>query len=441
MRKRSWRKARNRGFTLIELLVVIAIIAILIALLLPAVQQAREAARRTQCKNHLKQFGLALHNYHDAHRIFPLGSIVGITSESATINLPLGASAHTQLLPFFEQANLRQLYNFENEWDDQLSSVGQQVISVFNCPSTAHTPRQTYLPFSERVFGNEVGDPAQDSTFATTDYVLSMGATDAFCAVDGVPVEVELFVQSATMGATSGMQAIVIAGGGESPMAREHRGVFQLFGTKTRIRDITDGTSNTIAMGEGAGGDTWSLCHEDGPGDANGPAPDGTNCPTPMDFAANDLASGAPEGATADAVAGVYAWVRGDPQGPAECLTNGECVTSLMASCLHKINLNPIIGTYADADSSCFGAAGFCLLDCRNNVVNPVDYTTSGGTDVLQGEDSGGYHSVSNFRSDHQGGGHFLLCDGSVQFINENIDQMLLRRLGAIADGIPVSLE
>ena len=80
----SGRRIRNRGFTLIELLVVIAIIAILIALLLPAVQQAREAARRTQCKNHLKQIGLAMHNYHDVHTVLPPGIIGSGSSPSGT---------------------------------------------------------------------------------------------------------------------------------------------------------------------------------------------------------------------------------------------------------------------------------------------------------------------------------------------------------------------
>tara|TARA_R110002095_G_scaffold80197_1_gene68874 strand:+ start:1360 stop:2229 length:870 start_codon:yes stop_codon:yes gene_type:complete len=140
---------QKRGFTLIELLVVIAIIAILIALLLPAVQQAREAARRSQCKNNLKQVGLALHNYHDTHKIFPYGYTTkdyGVAVAPATdannSDLRLGWSMF--LLPYVDQTNL---YNFLGSngafdaprWYLQpalLSDPGaKSIVPVFICPS------------------------------------------------------------------------------------------------------------------------------------------------------------------------------------------------------------------------------------------------------------------------------------------------------------------
>src|SRR5690348_18426173 len=100
----------RRGFTLIELLVVIAIIAVLIALLLPAVQQAREAARRTQCRNNLKQIGLALHNYSSSHTVFPFGKGPSYSG------VPVYArwSQHAMILPYLDQGPLYNTLNFNS---------------------------------------------------------------------------------------------------------------------------------------------------------------------------------------------------------------------------------------------------------------------------------------------------------------------------------------
>src|SRR6266851_444752 len=100
---------RRRAFTLIELLVVIAIISVLVSLLLPAVQQAREAARRTQCKNNLKQIGLAMHNYEGAFQVFPRAyNVTGPDSTAPSGSDGFGASAFTVILPYLEQDNLYQ---------------------------------------------------------------------------------------------------------------------------------------------------------------------------------------------------------------------------------------------------------------------------------------------------------------------------------------------
>lgn len=117
---------RSRGFTLIELLVVIAIIAILIALLLPAVQQAREAARRTQCRNNLKQLGLALHNYHDVHLCFPFGH-EGTTK---------AFSAFSMLLPYLEQGNLYAQIDFNVPVSHENNAVARMIeFPALRCPS------------------------------------------------------------------------------------------------------------------------------------------------------------------------------------------------------------------------------------------------------------------------------------------------------------------
>lgn len=131
MAERITRRSSSRGFTLIELLVVIAVIAVLISLLLPAVQQAREAARRTECRNHLKQLGLAMHNYHDAHSCFPFGW-GGTTPASGSP----GYSAISQLLPFFDQVPLYNTINFSLPLTDPANTVARmQEIPMLRCPS------------------------------------------------------------------------------------------------------------------------------------------------------------------------------------------------------------------------------------------------------------------------------------------------------------------
>lgn len=178
MNKNRYKKCLRwiRGFTLIELLVVIAIIAILIALLLPAVQQAREAARRTQCKNNLKQIGLALHNYHDTFQHFPLNSMgnrnVGTNFMTATWG-HVGWMA--MMLPYIEQANLYSTIN----WSDQnriMTNASQAsniaarrtIIPGYMCPSNPQPPKQTN--------GTPGGDDwGSGLDGGRTDYVGNMG--------------------------------------------------------------------------------------------------------------------------------------------------------------------------------------------------------------------------------------------------------------------------
>ncbi|QDV52455.1 DUF1559 domain-containing protein [Gimesia fumaroli] len=191
---------RKHGFTLIELLVVIAIIAILIALLLPAVQQAREAARRSQCKNNLKQIGLALHNYLSAHSAFPPAFCVGPNGSSGYTS---GGqwSIHARILPFADGANLYNNIDFTTTYSGQSDpSIAYTRTPFFMCPS-------------------EVNDRIRTSGGAPVHYPVSYGYNGGTWHV---------FNNSSLSGGDGAFYP----------------------NSKTKPRDFTDGMSNTLCFAE-----------------------------------------------------------------------------------------------------------------------------------------------------------------------------------------------
>jgi prepilin-type N-terminal cleavage/methylation domain-containing protein/prepilin-type processing-associated H-X9-DG protein len=201
--------SRPAAFTMIELLVVIAIIAVLLGLLVPAVQKVREAAARLQCQNNLKQIGLALHNHHDAQQSFPPGYFaLASYSDGATDTAP-GWGWGAFLLPYIEQDNLYGQLNFNQPVQNSLAI--QTMVKVYLCPSDITPPGPFPLPDG---FGNTI------CLAAPTSYA-------ACCGSDA----------SDTTGPTG-------------------LGVFYR-NSRTRITDITDGTSNTILIGEKA----WSYAN------------------------------------------------------------------------------------------------------------------------------------------------------------------------------------
>ena len=286
----------RRGFTLIELLVVIAIIAILIALLLPAVQQAREAARRTQCKNNLKQFGLAIHNYHDVYLAFPPGYI----DQNGHTEANWGWG--TYVLPYIDQAPLfNQLDVGNNGGLGEALTVAANLalmskpLPAFRCPSdTAPDINTQQQLFDANMTNNQV---------ATSNYVGANGAGDW-------------------------------SGSGTTPANANLKGTFGR-NSRSRIRDFTDGTSNTIVIGERA----WRV-------------------PDPATGGNKNCGAGVVFGISSD----------GTLPGRRKALSNG----------IPKIN------------------------DSSDNAVPQAN-------------------CIRGFSSRHEGGAQFLMADGSVRFISENI--------------------
>lgn len=202
----------RRAFTLIELLVVIAIIGVLIALLLPAVQQAREAARMAQCKNNLKQIGLAIHNYESSFGVFPAGGIEDNNAASSG----LGASGFVLILPYFDQATRYSTYDFNQHYaSTHNQAVLNQKISSYLCPTM----------------------------------VITRGVPETNCNIAGLP--------------ETGTPSSYLLNEGTASYQNPAKGMFplvspKLFGFQNKcvaIAEVRDGTSNTLAVGE----TTWNF--------------------------------------------------------------------------------------------------------------------------------------------------------------------------------------
>lgn len=365
--KKLSESAKRLGFTLIELLVVIAIIAVLIALLLPAVQQAREAARRTQCKNNLKQIGLGMFNYESSYSRFPLPSyssirndLIGINSTGGLLTTSVWSLA---ILPQLDQGNAFNLYNSNlSSFDPANAKAVATVIPAYLCPTT---PRSSNLV----TFSNDIA-VTQGFTNATVGFSPSTNGGQGAGAIDYITTNVihDVFVNAvnAAYGTSINPQYWDGWAVGDYSIAGTHAGV----GSGGRVSDIIDGTSNTLMVGELAGRNVLYVTG---------------NKVRPIASAA------LPDEAYYQSLIGGGAWA--DPN-------NGVFKMS---------------GRNSDGS----GLVGLCAINCSNS---RSAYNTAGP--VPGSPDSTGY--TSGFYSFHPGGVQVLLCDGSVRFINSNISNVTL---------------
>lgn len=239
-------KKRRSGFTLIELLVVIAIIAILIALLLPAVQQAREAARRTQCRNNLKQIGIAFHNYHDAYDQFPMPAYVHLDFNGAGISLANAHSWGTFILPYLDQTNVYNEMNLEKSFDDPVNALAIQTqIEGYICPSAAGAQgtNTVFIPAGTEVEGLPLGED-WTWTAGRSDYITTNGVRRTYS--DGAYGSAPPSSFDAN-GDRGGWATLTVAA---TPLLTSVLGDDISDGSSTKIRDLVDGVAHTILIGE-----------------------------------------------------------------------------------------------------------------------------------------------------------------------------------------------
>jgi len=334
---------RSLGFTLIELLVVIAIIGVLIALLLPAVQQAREAARRSSCTNNLKQIGLALANYADSQHILPEGKTPSIQIGTQR----MGTFVH--LLPYVEQAALYDNINFDRGSRSTFNTTALNTrVAVYICPSDADKPIVPAV-----------------SPNAQTSYGVSLGSIPVrHYGNDPGPLGTYLDIWGAFINYRG-------------------NGAFQAYGRPVPLKDVSDGLSKTIAVGETSRfiGQTENFM---------------PNWPQVEWFGSSD------------------------PN-----LPNG--MFSGMAYSVPRINAPPNKAQWPPCDDNAPPNQ-----PC-GNIYWPNDPTGSSANYESGGQV--GEWGQYGFRSLHPGGANFVLLDGSVQFLSASVDRLVVVGLSTVARG------
>lgn len=365
---------RRNGFTLIELLVVIAIIAVLIALLLPAVQQAREAARRTQCKNNLKQIGLALHNYHDSYNRLPPGFVFDPRRTTAQYNGNMwGWSA--MILPMIEQATLYNSCNFSMGFAGGLTAAGTDQsegagsihgpeltsIAAFRCPSDRGLP----IAYYRQASGTK-----------------ALGGSTNYVGVNGN-----------VMALNTGTVAAPVYANFTSPQFLTAQGGAFGGNSKVGLRDMSDGSSNCLVVGEKR---------------------------------YKELSS------RRVGLKAIWAGIRNAD--PDITTVYANSMPLALGTTQTPMNNQPYVSVGGGT-----GDAPYVLAAPRGNLtaaVNDAGSIQAGGSGKLTPEPL-----WMGFGSDHTGGCHFLLGDGSVKFITENIDFQTYKYLGTVNDGNVVNFD
>ena len=352
-------KKRSRGFTLIELLVVIAIIAVLIALLLPAVQQAREAARRTQCKNNLKQIGLGFHNYHDTALLFP--SAGGNYALNTAVFPCNGSSQWVGILPYMDLSNVFNQWDFVN-FIPAVSSPGFNTKNAnlannvnlpwINCPSSTLTNNSNVGLQPYVTPANSVGN------IQCAQYHGIAGAAPFGTFTDTTGSQNPLAVFGG---------AILIGG------ITSNRGMVPDYSC-VGIRDCTDGTSNTLLVGEISGfiKDTAGGQHDRRPG-------------------------------------GNFGWFMGGWNNQFGVVAGPNYSNTTIR--------------YAPNSKVVITGSTWSLQGCGSDPGN------------LETDADRSNTPMSSF---HSGGVHVLLTDGTVRFLSDNIDMNVLTVLAVRNDGLPV---